>query len=80
MTFTINKNFVFIDSMQFTNSSLHALVKNLSEMNFKYLSQEFSGEQLRLIKQKGVYPFQVICLQKAFKNLKNFLKINYLII
>ena len=28
--FTINKIFVFIDSMQFINSSLDALVKNLS--------------------------------------------------
>ena len=29
MTFKINKNLVFIDSMQFMNSSLNALVKNL---------------------------------------------------
>ena len=28
MAFTINKNLVFIDSMQFTNSCLDALVKN----------------------------------------------------
>ena len=28
MAFTINKNFVFIDSMQFMNSSLDVLVKN----------------------------------------------------
>ena len=45
MAFTINKNLVFIDSMQFMNSSLDALVKNLSEMDFKYLSQESSGKQ-----------------------------------
>ena len=41
MAFTINKNFVFINSMQFMNSSLDALVKNLSEIDFKYLSQEY---------------------------------------
>ena len=29
MAFTINKNLVFIDSMQFMNSSLDSLVKNL---------------------------------------------------
>ena len=29
MAFTINKSFVFIDSMQFMNSSLDSLVKNL---------------------------------------------------
>ena len=44
MAFTINKNLVFIDSMQFMNSSLDELVKNVSDKVFKYLSQEFSGE------------------------------------
>ena len=34
MAFIINKNLVFIGSMQFMNSSLDALVKYLSEMNF----------------------------------------------
>ena len=38
MTFTINKNLVFIDSMQFLNSSLDTLVKHLSDNDFKYLS------------------------------------------
>ena len=31
MVFTINKNLVFIDSMQFMNSSLDELVKNFSD-------------------------------------------------
>ena len=53
MAFTINKNLVFIDSMQFMNSSLDSLVKNLSDNDFKYLSEKFSGEFLRLVKQKG---------------------------
>ena len=35
MTFFLNKNLVFIDSMQFKNSSLDKLVKNLSDNNFK---------------------------------------------
>ena len=38
MAFKINKNLVFIDSMQFMNSSLDALVKNLSDNDFKHLS------------------------------------------
>ena len=50
MAFIINKNAVFIDSMQFMNSSLDALVKNLTDNDFKYLSQEFNGEQLNLVK------------------------------
>ena len=40
------------------NSSTYALVKNLSDNDFKYLSQEFSGNLLELIKQKGVYPYK----------------------
>ena len=50
MGFTIKKNSVFIGSMQFMDSSLDALVKNLSEMDFRYLSQEFSGDFLGLVK------------------------------
>ena len=44
VAFTINNNVVFIDSMQFMNSSLDALVKNLSDNGFNYLSHEFSGK------------------------------------
>ena len=58
MTFTINANLVFIDSMQFMNSGLDSLAKNWSDNNFKYLSEEFSGEFLKLVKQKGVYPYE----------------------
>ena len=70
MTFTINRNLVFIDSMQFMNYSLDSLVKNLSDNDFKYLSEELSGEFLELVKQKGVYPYEYI---------DSFLKTNYLI-
>ena len=44
MAFTVNKNLIFIDSMKFMISSLDSLLKNLSKMDFKYLSQEFSGD------------------------------------
>ena len=35
MAFFLNKNLVFIDSMQFINSNLDKLVKNLSDENLK---------------------------------------------
>ena len=57
MTFAINKNLTFIDSMQFMNPGLDALVKNLSDNGFKRLSKEFSGEFLKLVKQKEVYTY-----------------------
>ena len=53
MAFILNKNLVFIDSMQFMNSSLEKLVKNLSDDDFKYLTEEFGSKNLELLKQEG---------------------------
>ena len=39
IVFSLNKNLVFIASMQFMNSSLEKLVKNLSDNDFKYLTE-----------------------------------------
>ena len=49
---------MFIDSMQFINSSLYKLVKNLPDEDFKYLVEEFGPENLELLKQKGNYPYE----------------------
>ena len=57
MAFFLNKNLVFIDSMQFINSSLDKLVKNLWEEDFKYLVEECGSENLELLKQKDAYPY-----------------------
>ena len=53
MTIVLNKNLVFIGSMQFMNSSLEKLVKSLSENDFKYLTEETGSKNLELLKQKG---------------------------
>ena len=37
-------------------SSLDSLVKNLSDNDFKYLSEEISSYFFKLVKQKGLYP------------------------
>ena len=50
MTFTINKNLVFIDSKQFMNSSLEKPVKNVLGDSFEHLTQEFGSENLKLLK------------------------------
>ena len=57
MEFCLNKNLVFIDSMQFVNSSLDKLVKNLSDEDCKYLVEEFGSKNLELLKQKDDYPY-----------------------
>ena len=41
--------------MQFINSSLDKLVKNLSDEDFKHLVEEFGPKSLELFKQKGDY-------------------------
>ena len=66
MAFTINRNIVFIDSMQFMGSSLDPLVKNLMDKDFKYLSEEYSSELLKLVKEKGVYPYEYMDSFKRF--------------
>ena len=50
MAFFVNKNLVFIDSMQFMKFSLEKLVKNLSDNDFKYLTEEFGPKKLELLK------------------------------
>ena len=52
----LNKNLVFIDRMRFMNFSLEELIKNLSEDDFKYLSEEFGSKNLELLKQKECLP------------------------
>ena len=42
MNFRINNKLSFIDNFQFLSSSLDNLVENLSENDFKYLTQEFN--------------------------------------
>ena len=66
MAFSINKNLVFIDSMQFMNSSLDSLVKNLSDNDLECLSEEISGDLLKLVKQKAVYPYEYMNSFKKF--------------
>ena len=70
MAFAIDKNLFFIDSMLFMNSSLDKLVKHLSDKDFKYLSEEYSGEQLKLVKEKRIYPYEYMNSFKKFNENK----------
>ena len=66
MAYFWNKNLVFINIMQFVNSSLEKLVKNLSDNDFKYLTEEFGSKNLVLLKQKDAYPYEYIDSFKRF--------------
>ena len=59
-------NLVFIDSMQFINSSLDKLAKNLVDKDFRYLVKEFGSKNLEILKEKGVYPYEYMNSFKRF--------------
>ena len=44
--------------MQFMTSSLEKLVKNLTDNDFKYLTEEFVSKNLELLKQKNAYHYE----------------------
>ena len=58
MAFFLNKNLAFIDNMQFMNSSLDKLVRNLSDKDFKYLVENCGSRNLEILKQKGAYSYE----------------------
>ena len=70
MAFVVNRNLVFIASMQFMNYSLDNLVGNLVDEDFKYLSKEFEGEYLKLVKEKGVCPYEYVNSFKKFNEVE----------
>ena len=53
----------FIDSLKFMNSSLEDLARNLT--TYPDLERYFEGEQLELVKRKGIYPYDYMnCVEK----------------
>ena len=52
------------------NSSLEKLVKNLSDNDFKYLTEEFGSKNLELLKQKSAYPYEYMDSFKKFSEEK----------
>ena len=56
--FNIGKHLTFIDSFSFMSQSLDRLSSNLTDDAFSYTRGAFpNDEQFRLIKRKGVYPY-----------------------
>ena len=67
MTFMIDKNLLFIDSFQFMNQSLSNLANNLPKDGFYHTKKEFGSNNLELITQKGVYPYDYMDDFNKFK-------------
>ena len=66
MAFMLGKHFKFIDSFQFMSTSLDKLVSNLPKEDLKYTSEEFTGDKLSLMSQKGVYPYDYMDCFETF--------------
>ena len=67
--FTINESLIFIDSMQFMNSSLDILVTNLSDNDFKHFSREFSVDLLKFVEisnKKECIVMNILTVWKKF--------------
>ena len=58
--------------MQFINSSLDKLVKNLLDEDFKYVVEEFGSKNLEMLKQKGAHAYEYM---NSFEKMKK----NYLL-
>ena len=69
---TVNKthNIRFIDSYKFMNKGLDDLVKNLPEEAFNNIKKYYTGDELNLIKRKGVYPYEYMDSIERFKENK----------
>ena len=57
MSIVINKNIIFLDSLQFLKASLDELADNLEDTDFKHLLSEFSKDKLEILKGKDAYPY-----------------------
>ena len=51
-------------------ASLDKFVKNLSDEDFKYLVEEFGYDNLKILKQKGAYPYEYMISFKRFNEEK----------
>ena len=70
MAFMLGNHLNFIDSFQFMSSSLDRLVSNSPDEAFKYTSEVFENEKFKLMKQKGVYPYDYMDSFKNFNQTK----------
>ena len=66
----INFKIRFIDSFKFMSTSLEALVDNLPEESFYSLKREYGEDKLKILKRKGVYPYEYMNSEERFNETK----------
>ena len=66
MSIIVNRNIVFLDSLQFCKASLDSLAGNLEDKDFKHLLSEFPIDKLEILKRKDAYPYEWVDSYKKF--------------
>ena len=65
---TIKKKLNFTERFQLLSSSLHGLVKNLDQDDFKHLSQKFDNKVLDLVKKNRFHLYEYMKTKQKFYN------------
>ena len=69
MSFMLGNNLTFIDSFQFMSRGLSNLASNLPDETYlRYTSEEFQDDKLKLMKKKGVYPYDYMSSFNKFND------------
>ena len=58
MSIIVNRNIIFLDSLQFLKASLDNLAGNLENEDFKHLLSELSEDKLKVLNRKDAYPYE----------------------
>ena len=66
MSIFINKNIVFLDSLQFCKVSLDDLAADLEDQDYKHVMSEFQSDQLELLRKKDSYPYERVDSYRKF--------------
>ena len=68
MSIIVNRNIIFIDSLQFYNGLLDTLATNLEDNDFKHVILEFGIDKLEILKRKDAYPYEWVDSYEKFKH------------
>ena len=66
MSIAVNRNIIFLDSLQFCKASLDTLAGKLEDNYFKHLLSEFPKDKLELLKKKDAYPYEWVDSYRKF--------------
>ena len=66
MSIIINRNIIFLDSLQFHKASLDTLAGNLQDSDIKHLLSEFPPDKLDLLRKKDAYPYEWVDSYEKF--------------